>query len=146
MADIAIASLEGGQVSVNEEAFVEFRAALRGPVLLPGDVGYQEACVIFNGMHKRRPAVIVQCSGAADVVDSVNFARQNNLLVAVKGGGHNSAGNSLCDGGLVIDLSGMNGVHVDVQARIARCGGGANWHRRPHAGRWDRMATPKAWT
>ena len=71
--------------------------------------------------------MIVQCSGAADVVDSVNFARQNNLLVAVKGGGHNSAGNALCDGGLVIDLSGMNGVHVDLQARTARCGGGATW-------------------
>ena len=71
--------------------------------------------------------MIVQCSGAADVVDSVNLARQNNLLVAVKGGGHNSAGNALCDGGLVIDLSGMNGVHVDLQARTARCGGGATW-------------------
>ena len=115
---------------------------MRGRVLLPGDDGYEEACVIFNGMHRREPAVIVQCSGAADVIDCVNFARKNSLLVAVKGGGHNSAGNALCDGGLVIDLSRMNGVHVDPQARTARCGGGATWSDVDREGQAFGLAVP----
>jgi FAD/FMN-containing dehydrogenase len=81
--------------------------------------------VIWNGSADKRPAIIAQCVGVADVIDAVNFAREHNLLVAVRGGGHNVAGNAVCDGGIVIDLSAMNGVRVDPTARRAWAGGGA---------------------
>jgi FAD/FMN-containing dehydrogenase len=99
--------------------------ALRGPIITPADPGYDEARVIWNGSADKHPAIIAQCVGAADVIDAVNFAREHNLLVAVRGGGHNVAGNAVCDGGIVIDLSLMNGVRVDPAARKARAGGGA---------------------
>src|SRR3954451_815891 len=99
--------------ALDEEAIQGFVAGVRGPVLRPGDPGYDDARALWNGLIDRRPALIVQCSGAADVVDAVNFAREQNLLVSIKGGGHNVAGNAVNDGGLVIDLSQMRGVHVD---------------------------------
>ena len=82
---------------------------------------------IWNGLIDRRPALIVQCTGAADVVDAVSFAREHNLLLSVKGGGHNVAGNAVNDGGLVIDLSQMRGVHVDPSTKAVRVQGGATW-------------------
>ena len=78
-------------------------------------------------MIDRRPALIVRCAGVADVIDAVNFARTNSLLVAVRGGGHNAAGNAVCDGGIVIDLSPMKGIHVDPMRRTARAEGGVTW-------------------
>ena len=81
-----------------------FAAGLRGGVLRSGDEGYDDARSIWNGLIDRRPALIVRCAGAADVVDAVNFAREQGLLLSVKGGGHNVAGNAVNDGGLVIDL------------------------------------------
>jgi FAD/FMN-containing dehydrogenase len=105
----------------------EFVERVRGPVLGPGDDGYDEARAIWNGLIDRRPALIVQCTGAADVVDAVNFAREQNLLLSVKGGGHNVAGNAVNDGGLVIDLSQMRGVHVDPSTQTVRVQGGATW-------------------
>jgi FAD/FMN-containing dehydrogenase len=98
---------------------------MRGPVLSPDDPGYAEARLIWNGLIDRRPAIIAQCSGAADVVDAVNFARKHDLLVSIRSGGHNVAGNAVNDGGLVIDLSQMRGVHVDPATRIVRAQGGA---------------------
>jgi FAD/FMN-containing dehydrogenase len=100
---------------------------VRGPVLTPQDPGYDEARSIWNGLIDRRPALIVQCSGAADVVDAVNFAREQGLLLSIKAGGHNVAGNAVNDGGLVIDLSQMRGVTVDPAARTVRVQGGATW-------------------
>src|SRR5262249_35464286 len=85
-----------------------------------------EARTIWNGLIDRRPALIVQCSGAADVVDAVNFARDQGLLLSIKGGGHNVAGNAVNDGGLVIDLSQMRGVHVDPETATVRVQGGAS--------------------
>jgi hypothetical protein len=102
-----------------------FAATIRGRVLAPDDEGYDDARAIWNGLIDRRPALIVQCSGAADVVDAVNFARENGLLLSVKAGGHNVAGNAVNDGGLVIDLSGMRGVHVDPSTQTVRVQGGA---------------------
>ena len=96
------------------------RPALRGDVVLPGDAGYDEARAIWNGMIDRRPAVIVRCRGAADVRRAVLFARETGLPLAVRGGGHNIAGNALCDGGVVIDLSPMRSVWVDPAKRVAR--------------------------
>jgi len=113
--------------SVDQEALDAFVAGVRGQVLRPGDDGYDDACAIWNGLIDRRPALIVRCTGAADVVDCVNFAREQNLLLSVKGGGHNVAGNAVNDGGLVIDLSQMNGVHVDRATRTVRAEGGATW-------------------
>jgi FAD/FMN-containing dehydrogenase len=103
------------------------RGALRGPLLLPGDAGYDEARTVWNGMIDRRPPVVVQATGNADVVAAVNFARDNGLPVSVKAGGHSAAGSAVSDDALMIDLCLMNGVHVDPRARTARAQGGATW-------------------
>src|SRR4249920_1931382 len=98
----------------------EFKAGLRGELIRPGDIGYDEARKVYNAMIDKRPGLIVRCLGVADVIAAVNFARTHNLLVAVRGAGHNVAGNSVCDDGMVIDLSRMKGVRVDTDARTAR--------------------------
>ncbi|QXD15818.1 FAD-binding oxidoreductase [Rhodocaloribacter litoris] len=102
-----------------------FRKSFRGEVLLPGDRDYDRVRRIWNGMFDRRPAIIARCAGTADVINAVHFARDNGLLVAVRGGGHNSAGNAVCDGGIMIDLSLMRRVNVDPENRTARVDGGA---------------------
>jgi FAD/FMN-containing dehydrogenase len=114
-------------VRLDEEATQGFLARVRGAVLQPGDSRYDDARAIWNGLIDRRPALIVQCTGTADVVDAVNFAREQGLLLSVKGGGHNVAGNAVNDAGLVIDLSQMRGVHVDPATQTVRAQGGALW-------------------
>ena len=96
-----------------EEAIAALRTSLRGELLQPGDDGYDGTRLIWNGMFDKKPALIACCSGTADVIDAVNFARENGMLTAVRGGGHNSSGSGSCDGGILIDLSKMNAVHVD---------------------------------
>jgi FAD/FMN-containing dehydrogenase len=115
------------ELALDAEALQGFVAGLRGAVLRPGDYGYDDARAIWNALIDRRPALIVQCTGAADVVDSINFAREQNLILSIMGGGHNVAGNAVNDGGLVIDLSRMNAVHVDPATRTVRAQGGATW-------------------
>jgi hypothetical protein len=117
----------GGDImtALKEETVDGLRAALRGPLLQPGDPDYDGARQIWNAMIDRRPALIVRCAGTADVCTAVAFARDHSLPLAVRGGGHNIAGNAICDDGLVIDLSGMRGVHVDPEARLAYVDGGA---------------------
>ena len=88
-------------------------SSLRGELLQPGDADYDGARQIWNGMFDKKPALIARCRGTADVIDAVNFARENGLLTAVRCGGHNSSGSGSCDGGILIDLSAMNAVHVD---------------------------------
>jgi len=105
----------------------KFSNALRGRVILPGEPDYEGARAVWNGMIDRRPALIVCCSGAADVRTSVNFAREHGLPLTVKAGGHNVAGNAICDDGLVIDLSAMNSVHVNPTSQTAHVGPGATW-------------------
>ncbi len=112
---------------IPEAALSEFHTSLRGPLLLPDQPGYDEARKVWNGMVDKRPALIARCAGAGDVIHSVNFAHANNLLVAVRGGGHNIAGNAVCDGGLMIDLSRMKGVRVDPARRTARAEPGLTW-------------------
>ena len=103
-----------------EAAIQELKKRLRGELLRPGEAGYDEARKVFNAMIDKRPAMIARCAGAGDVLDAVNFARTHNLLVAVRGGGHSVGGKSVCDGGVLIDLSEMKGIHVDPARRIAR--------------------------
>ena len=114
-----------GTVNLDEETLAAFTAGLRGPCVMASDDGYDAARIIWNGSVDKHPALIAQCTGVADVIDAVNFAREHDLLVAVRGGGHNVAGNATCDGGLVIDLGAMNAVRVDPKARRARVSGGA---------------------
>jgi FAD/FMN-containing dehydrogenase len=105
----------------------QLRAAFRGPVLLPTDQGYDAARAIWNGAIDRRPACIARCTGVADVVAAVRFARERELVVAVRSGGHGVGGHALCDDGLVIDLSSMKGIRVDPTARTARAEAGVLW-------------------
>src|SRR5713101_9490483 len=105
MQDRAVNTLTG--VVVPETAIEELRASLRGELIRPGDEAYDGARRIYNGMIDKHPALIVRCMGIADVIDAINFARNNNLLVAIRGGGHNVAGTSLSDRGMVVDLSRM---------------------------------------
>jgi FAD binding domain/Berberine and berberine like len=110
---------------VSHDRIEGFQAAFRGELIKPGDSGYEAARKIWNASIDRHPGVIARCSGVADVVAAVNFARENELLVAVRGGGHNVSGKALCDDGIVIDLSGMRGIHVDAENHSARVQGGA---------------------
>jgi FAD/FMN-containing dehydrogenase len=103
------------------------RAQMAGPVLAPSDPAYEDARRVHNGLIDRRPALVARCHGTADVQAAVRFARERGLEIAVRGGGHNVAGNAVCDGGLMIDLSAMRGVHVDPRGRRARAQGGATW-------------------
>jgi FAD/FMN-containing dehydrogenase len=122
---IPAVSLDGKAIELERAAIRELGESLSGPVLLSGDPGYEEARRIWNGMHDKRPALIAQCKSAADVSQAVTFARERQLLVAVRGGGHSWPGKSTCDGGLMIDLSQMNDVVVDPTRREASAGGGA---------------------
>ena len=109
------------------ESLTELRRSLAGSVLAPGDTDYDAARRSFNALVDRRPAVIARCAEAGDVATAFEYARANELDVAVRGGGHNPAGHCVCDGGLVIDLSLMRAVEVDGDANLARANGGATW-------------------
>ena len=115
------------ETSLAVEIIDAFKATLRGALLCPDDHGYDDARRIWNAMIDRRPSYIVRCAGVADVIQAVNFARTHNLLIAVRGGGHNVAGNAVCDGGLMIDLSPMKSVRVDPVQRTARAEPGLTW-------------------
>jgi FAD/FMN-containing dehydrogenase len=112
---------------MNDDAIATLRETLRGDALRPADRDYDDARGIWNGMIDRRPSLIVRCQGVADVIASVNFARGQGLLVAVRGGGHGVAGHAVCDGGLMIDLSRMRTVRVDPGNLRAWVQGGATW-------------------
>ena len=108
-------------------SFEALRPRFRGALLRPGEEGYDQARRIWNGAIDRHPALIARCAGADDVVEAVRFAREHDLLVSVRGGGHAVAGHAVCDGGLMIDLSLMKAVGVDPTARTARGAGGLLW-------------------
>ncbi len=110
----------------------KFEDNLRGPLLRPGDDGYDSARTIWNAMIDKRPALIARCAGVSDIIQSVNFARDSGLLVSVRGDGHNVSGNAICDGGLMIDLSSMRSVRVDPDRRVARAEPGVIWREFDH--------------
>ncbi len=109
------------------DAVVAFSSTFAGQLLRPADVGYEEARRVHNGLVDKRPALIARCRGVADVADAVNLTRKLGLEVAVRGGGHNVAGRAIIDGGLVIDLASMKGIHVDPKSRTVRAQGGVTW-------------------
>lgn len=127
MVELRVTRSDGAGSLLGEKMVEDFRTALRGELVLAGDAGYEDARKVWNGMIDKRPALISRCLGASDVITSVNFARDNNLLVAVRGGGHSFPGKSTCDGGIVIDLSRMKSVRVDPARGTARAEPGAKW-------------------
>jgi FAD/FMN-containing dehydrogenase len=131
-----------GPTVLDEGAVSTFRAGLRGKLFSPGDEGYDEARRVWNGMIDRRPALIARCAGVADVIAAVNFAREQGLPVAIRGGSHNVTGNAVCDGGVVIDLSGMKGIRVDPEKRTVRAEGGCTWGDLDHATHVFGLAAP----
>jgi FAD/FMN-containing dehydrogenase len=124
MAQVQVITASGTEVSIPEAALATFRSGLEGQLLLQRDSGYDAARKVWNGMVDKRPALIAQCATTTDVVHAVRFARERDLLISVRGGGHNYAGKSVCEGGLLIDLSPMKGLRVDAGRRTARAGGG----------------------
>jgi FAD/FMN-containing dehydrogenase len=129
-------------VTMQAASVEELRGSLSGEVLLPRDLAYDSARTIWNATIDKRPALIVRCATTSDVVNAVNFARSNGLLLAVRGGGHNIAGNALCDDGVVIDLSNMKSATVDPVARRAVVEGGATLHDFDVAAQAHGLATP----
>lgn len=119
-----------------------YRARLRGALIQPGDANYDQARTVFNAMIDKRPRLIARCADVADVIASVQFARDHGLLLAVRGGGHNGGGLGVCDDGLVIDLSGLRGIRVDPAARSVRVDGGCLWREVDHATHAFGLAAP----
>lgn len=109
------------------DVVAEYSSTFSGELLRPADVGFEEARRVHNGLVDKRPALIARCRGVADVVDAVELTRKLGLEVAVRGGGHNVAGRATIDGGLVIDLAPMKGIHVDFESGTARAQGGVIW-------------------
>jgi len=116
---------DGARSEIASQAVEQLRSALQGSLLAPGAPGYDESRTIWNAMIDRRPGLIARCAATADVALAVRFAREHDLLLAVRGGGHSIAGNAVCEGGLMIDLSPMKAVRVDPASRTARVEGGA---------------------
>ena len=122
---IRAVSLEGAEVELERAAVKEFGESLTGPVILSNHPDYDTARKLWNGMHDRHPAMIARCMNSTDVSNAVNFARERGLLTAVRGGGHSWPGKSVCDDGIVIDLSQMHTVTADPDKRRAYARGGA---------------------
>ena len=115
---------DGAAVSLEPALLHDLKGSLRGPLILPGNAAYDDTRKVWNAMIDKHPALIVQCEGATDVVNAVNFAREHDLLVAVRGGGHSISGKSVCEGGMMIDMSQLNSVRTDPAARTAWVDGG----------------------
>ena len=132
----------GAVTEVPQLTVDNFASKLRGELLKRNSDSYEDARRIWNGASDRRPALIVRCRGIADVIDTVTFARRHDLLLAVRGGGHNVAGTAVCDGGLVLDLSCMNGIRVDVAAETVRAEPGVLWGELDHETQAFGLAVP----
>jgi FAD/FMN-containing dehydrogenase len=139
---LQLLTTQGKQISLETQQVNDFRATLRGEVLLPTDHAYESARKVYNAMIDKNPSLIVRCANAADVVNAVRFARKHGLLAAVRGGGHNVAGNAVCDGGLMIDLSPMKEIHVDRESRRALAGPGLRLGEFDQATQVYELATP----
>src|SRR5260370_39540104 len=127
---------------LNENSIADFKANLRGRLIQPSDKDYDDARKVYNGMIHKKPRMISLCAEVADVIRSVNFARENDLLVAIRSGGHNAGGLGICDDGLVIDLSPIKYTRGDPPARTGTVGGGCVWGGVGHAPHVFWLATP----
>ena len=112
-------TVDGREIELKQDLLDRLKTRLQGSVLTPGEVGYEESRTLWNGMIDRKPAVVARCLGVADVIACVQFARENGLLLCIKGGGHNIAGLATADGALMLDMSPMRGVWVDTQRKVA---------------------------
>jgi FAD/FMN-containing dehydrogenase len=139
---MTITRSSGATAELSSSAFEAFATGLRGQLLSAGMPGYDEARTIWNAMIDRRPALIARCAEPGDVARAVRFARENDMVISIRGGGHNIAGSALCDGGLTIDLSGMRTVRVDRSARTARVQPGATLAEVDRATQAAGLATP----
>ncbi|RLD25631.1 MAG: oxidoreductase [Bacteroidetes bacterium] len=128
--------------SLGSSIIDDFASQIRGELILPENSNYDDTRKVYNGMINKHPGLFVKCVDVADVIYSVNFARENNLLVAVRGGGHNAGGLGLCEDGLVIDLSGIKFIHVDTTEKTVRVGGGNLWGEVDHATHPFGLAVP----
>lgn len=141
MKDLKAITTTGTDAMLSETVVATWRENLRGELLCPDDVGYDEARSLWNARFDKRPALIVRCADAADVIQSVNFARTHGIPVAVRGGGHNVAGNGACDGGLLLDMSRMKNVQVDPLNCIAHAEPGLTWGEFDRATQAHGLAT-----
>lgn len=139
--ELRAAKLAGGTTSIEGAAVSELAESLRGTLMLNGDFGYDGSRMVWNGMHDRFPALIVQAINAQDVANAVSFARERELLVSVKGGGHSWPGRSVADDALMIDVGAISDVSVDIARRRARIGGGALLYRLDYATQRHGLAT-----
>jgi hypothetical protein len=142
MPDLRIMTSSGGETAVKPSAVQGLQASMHGALIRAGDADYERARKTWNGMIDKHPALISRCTGVADVIAAVRFARDHDLLVAVRGGGHSLPGFSVCDGGMVIDLSPMKGIRVDPRQRIAQVQGGATFGDLDHATHAFGLAVP----
>ncbi len=127
---------------LSDTTIAAFKSSLRGQLITPGDSQYDEARKVYNGMIDRRPGLIARCADVADVQTAVNFAREQKLIVSIRGGGHNAIGLGVCDDGLVIDLSAMRYVRVDPKKKTILVGGGSLWGDVDHAAHAFGLAVP----
>lgn len=128
--------------TIEEKKMDAFLLKLSGKVVMPDDAEYNETRKVYNGNINKHPGMIVMCADVADVIAAVNFGRENNLLIAVRGGGHNGGGLGICDNGLVIDLSGLKSVRVNTAKNTVRVGGGNLWREVDHATHPFGLAVP----
>ncbi|HYH10876.1 MAG TPA: FAD-dependent oxidoreductase, partial [Thermomicrobiales bacterium] len=139
---MSVTSIPGTRTFSRANALHELAAAVRGRTIFPHDPDYDAARTLYNAMIDRRPAAIVQVADVADVIATVNAAREHGIDLAIRGGGHNGPGLGSVDDGIVLDLSQMRGVRVDPVARTARVGGGATWGDVDHAAQAFGLAMP----
>ena len=132
MTTIAAVTADGVGCTLSIADIGSLRSSLRGEVIQSDQGGYEAARRVWNGNVDRRPALIARCTGVADVQQALNFARTSRIMVSVRGGGHGAPGYGTNDGGLVIDLSPMKGIHVDPATRTARAQGGVLWRELDH--------------
>lgn len=127
---------------IEQTAINSFRSMIRGEVIQSGDELYDSARKVYNGMIDRHPKIIAKCADVADVINAVNFGRNNNMLISIRGGGHNAGGLGVCDDGLVIDLSKIKYTHIDPNAATIRVGGGCTWGEVDHTTNFFGYAVP----
>jgi FAD/FMN-containing dehydrogenase len=114
-----VKSMDGGEIDLKQDIVDNLKLRLKGQVLISGDVGFEESRTVWNGMIDKKPAIVVRCLGTADIIACVQFVREHNLLLCIKGGGHNIAGFATAEGAVMLDMFLMRGVIVDPEKKVA---------------------------